>query len=231
MYVGMHVLMHGSMRRSSRFARRVLAALAVVTTCAVVVLRPSRAAAQEKAITVSDDARDHRAVVRLGSVLSDRELQDAALGGLPVRVHVRTELWKDGFFDSREAAADWSAVLAYEPLKQRYLVRPVDAAGPARSFPTYDRARAAIEGEIPVRLKPSRQGRYYYTSTLEIETLSVSDLQELERWLQGELQPAVSGDQSIPGAIGAGAKRLLIKVLGVPARRFEARSARFRVPN
>jgi hypothetical protein len=202
---------------------------AALFCAATPVARPAALCAQTTTLTVSDDPRDHRAIVRLGDVLADRELHDAALGGLPIRVHVRAELWKDGLFDSREAAVEWSAVLAYEPLHERFLVRPVDAAGPARSFATYDRARAAIEGEVPVRLKPSRPGRYYYTTTLDIETLSVSDLQELERWLQGELQPAVSGDQSIPSAIGAGAKRLLIKVLGVPARRLEARSARFRV--
>jgi hypothetical protein len=121
-------------------------------------------------------------------------------------------------------------VLVYEPLRERFLVRSIDATGPARSFKTYELARAAIEGQLPVRLRPTRPGKYYYTATLEIETLSVSDLQELERWLQGELEPAVSGNQSIPGAIGSGAKRLLIHVLGVPNRRIETRSPRFTVP-
>jgi hypothetical protein len=189
----------------------------------------ARAMAQQPALDVDADPTDHHALVRIGSVLANRELHDAALGGLPVRLRVRTELWRDGFFDAREGGSEWGAVLVYEPLRQRYLVRALDATGPARSFASYEAARSAIEGEIPLRLKPVKPGRYYYTATLEIETLSVSDLQELERWLQGELQPAVAGDQSIPGAIGAGAKRLLIRVLGVPSRRYEARSAQFRV--
>ena len=78
-------------------------------------------------------------------------------------------------------------------------------------------------------LRPSRRGRYYYTGALDIETLSLSDLEELERWLKGELQPAVSGDRSIPGALGQGARRLFIRVLSLPERRLEARSDRFRV--
>lgn len=184
---------------------------------------------QTSALSVSADPRDHHALVRIGPVLDSRELRDAALAGLPVRVRVRTELWKDGFFDSHEESTDWSAVLVYEPLHERYLVQPIGATGPARSFQTYDLARAAIEGDLPIRLRPTGRGRFYYTATLEIETLSVSDLQELERWLQGELQPAVAGEHSIPGAIGAGAKRLLIRVLGVPGRRVEARSTQFRV--
>ncbi|HEX7050775.1 MAG TPA: hypothetical protein VF188_11275, partial [Longimicrobiales bacterium] len=76
---------------------------------------------------------------------------------------------------------------------------------------------------------PVRSGRYYYTATLELETLSLSDLEELERWLEGELEPAVSGEGSVPGALGQGMKRLLIRVLGLPARTFEARSEMFRI--
>lgn len=178
-----------------------------------------------------DAKENYRADIRLGPVLVDRELQDAAMSGLPVRVRVKTELWHDGFLDALERATTWGAVLVYEPLRERFLVRSIDATGPARSFATYDLARAAIEGSLPVRLQPTKPGKYYYTATLEIETLSVSDLQELERWLQGQLEPAVSGNQSIPGAIGSGAKRLLIHVLGVPNRRLETRSPRFTIPD
>jgi hypothetical protein len=184
---------------------------------------------QQDALRVTADPRDFHAVVRLGDVLAEKELEEAALAGLPIRLRVRSELWRDGFIDDLERATTWTAVLVFEPIRRRFFVRPVGTTGPARSYDSYDHARAAIEGELPLRLKPNRPGRYYYTATLEIETLSVSDLSELERWLQGELQPAVEGDQSIPGAIGLGAKRLLIRVLGVPNRRVEARSEQFRV--
>lgn len=200
--------------------RAVIAAMALLLVCNV-------AHAQEP-LSVSADASDGRAIVRLGPVLADRQLLDAATSGLPIRLRVRTELWRDGFFDDLVETSRWTAVLVYEPLRRQYYVRPLDERGPARTFATYERARSAIEGDLPVRLRPRTAGRYYYTSTLEIETLSVSDLQELERWLQGELQPAVGGEESIPGAIGQGAKRLLIRVLGVPTKRVEARSDRFR---
>jgi hypothetical protein len=182
--------------------------------------------AQQHSLSVTADARDHHAVVRLGPVLAGSELSEAAFAGLPIRLRVRTELWRDGLFDDLQQTATWTAVVVYEPLRERFFVRPLDTTGPARS---YEAARAAVEGELPVRLRPVRTGRYYYTAVLEIETLSVSDLHELERWLQGELQPAVEGDQSIPGAIGQGAKRLLIRVLGVPNRRIDARSPQFRI--
>jgi hypothetical protein len=58
----------------------------------------------------------------------------------------------------------------------------------------------------------------------------MSDLDELERWLQGQLQPAVSGQRAVPAAIGQGARRLLLRLLDLPHRRVDARSARFTVP-
>jgi hypothetical protein len=78
-------------------------------------------------------------------------------------------------------------------------------------------------------VRPIRPGRYYYIVSLEIETLSLSDLEELERWLRGELEPAVRGGGSVGEALGTGVKRLLLRVLDVPARRYQARSSRFRV--
>ncbi|MGH7501651.1 MAG: DUF4390 domain-containing protein [Longimicrobiales bacterium] len=174
-----------------------------------------------------DTASDQRALLRIGAVLDDSALEEATRSGLPVRVRARVELWRDGFFDDLEATANWNAVLLYEPLEKQYIVRAPD--GDAQRFTTYDRARAAVEREIPLSIRPVRTGRYYYLAHLEIETLSLSDLEELERWLQGELGPAVGGDRSLTGAVSEGAKRLLIRLLGLPARRVEARSDRFEV--
>jgi hypothetical protein len=63
-----------------------------------------------------------------------------------------------------------------------------------------------------------------------VETLSMSDLDELERWLHGELGPAVAGQRSVPGAVGQGAKRLMLRWLDLPHRRVDARSERFDFP-
>lgn len=165
----------------------------------------------------------------IGGVLADRELADAARSGLPIRLRARVELWRDKFIDELVDDSTWSVVVAFEPLTRRFFVRSTAGAEAARAFASFEAARTAVERTYPLAMIPRRPGRYYFTGSLEIETLSVSDLQELERWLQGNLQPAVGGDQSIPGAIGDGAKRLLIRVLGVPSRRFEARTERFRV--
>jgi hypothetical protein len=141
----------------------------------------------------------------------------------------RIELWRDTWFDDLIQQTTWTSVLAYEPLEQQFL-----AVGPGHDsigrYDTYAAARAVLEQPYTPPVRATGEGTYYFLVYLEIETLSLSDLDELERWLRGDLQPAVRGDRSIPGAIGTGLKRILVRVLGLPARRYEARSSPFDVP-
>jgi hypothetical protein len=185
--------------------------------------------AAAQSLSIAPDATvGHRGVLRVRDVLADDELEEAVRSGLPLRVRFRVELWRDAFFDDLTATEQWTAILTYDALSEQYVVRTRSDAR-ARVFADFQAARAAIETAYVVTLRPQRRGRYYYTGSVDIETLSLSDLEELERWLKGELQPAVSGDRSIPGAIGQGARRLFIRVLSLPERRLETRSERFRV--
>jgi hypothetical protein len=80
-----------------------------------------------------------------------------------------------------------------------------------------------------VSLPPRRAGtRYYYNVVVDIEALRVSDLDELERWLKGELRPAVRGKRAPLSALQRGFGTLLSRVLGGETRHYEARSATFR---
>jgi len=176
-----------------------------------------------------DSVSGMRPLLRVGAILDNESLREATASGIPIRIHTRIELWRDGFFDDLAGSRAWSIVLLYEPMAQRYIVRAPGVDGAPLQYDTYDRARRAVEGERLIDLRPGRTGKYYYTATLIIETLSLSDIEELERWLQGELQPAVSGDRSLPGALGEGAKRLAIRLLRLPTRRLEARTRSFEV--
>lgn len=178
---------------------------------------------------VVDPANAYRPTVRVGPVLADRELEGAATSGLPLRVRIRVELWKDRLFDQLVDSTSWSTVMVHEPISEQFFVRSIPAARGARRAASFASARQVVETDYPLDMRPSGRGQFYYTVSLQIETLSVSDLEELERWLQGELQPAVSGQRSVPGAIGQGAKRLMLRLLDLPERRYEARTGRFRI--
>jgi hypothetical protein len=185
------------------------------------------AAAQVRPFSVDVEGLAPRVTVT--DVLADGALRDAVESGLPLRLRFRVELWRDEWFDDLVGQAAWTVVLAYEPLEATYLAGPAERDGLGR-YATWTDARVALERAYAPALRPEAGGRYYYLAFLEIETLSLSDLDELERWLRGELEPAVRGGRSVGEAVGTGVKRLLIRVLDLPARRYEARSDRFRVP-
>ena len=181
-------------------------------------------AAQGTLTVTADAANNHRAVLRVRDILADDELEDAIRSGLPLRVRFRVELWRDGVFDELISTEQWTAVLTYDALSELYIVRTRADATQARAFTAFDQARSIVETSYSISLRAQQRGRFYYTGSVDIETLSLSDLEELERWLKG------AGNRTLPGAIGQGARRLFIRVLSLPERRLEARSERFRVP-
>lgn len=192
------------------------------------VVTPARAQAPPLSVQVGESAGP---VIAVGAVLDEATLEDVVRSGLPLRLRFRVELWRDEWFDDLVRQLTWSAVVAYEPLEGVFLAGDDQGEDEVlRRFASFSAARAAVERTWTPPVRPSREGRYYYITSLQIETLSLSDLDELERWLRGELEPAVRGGGSVSGAVGTGVKRLLIRVLDLPTRQYTARSRRFTLP-
>ena len=163
--------------------------------------------------------------VEVGRLLGDRALEAAVYEGLPLRIRVDVELWSDGFFDSEVGSEEWRASIVYDPVTLDYEVRIGDAE--AREFGTISAARSHLESTFDLDLRPERTGRYYYLAVVELETLSLSDLDELRRWLNGDLRPAVGGDTDVDGALTQGVRRLFVRALGLPTRRVRLRTEAF----
>lgn len=165
--------------------------------------------------------------MELGDLFDDGRLRQAIHRGLPLRVAVTAELWRDRFFDTEEESAEWRASVLWDPVAERYRVgvgadEPVDAA-------SLDAVSAVLQERFSLPIRPGEDGRYYYLATIEMETLSLSDLEELQRWLGGELAPAVRGEGDVDGAVSRGMRRLLVRALGLPTRRLRLRSPTFEV--
>ena len=197
---------------------------------ALLAVAPHIAAAQNPAPALTVDAQaGHRVSLRLSGLFDHAELHEAVASGLPLRVRIRVELWQDRFIDQLKGSELWNAVLAYNPLEKSYSLSTRGSPTIERRLSSYQAARTALEAPRTFALQPSSTGRFYYTANVEIETLSLSDLEELERWLQGELRPAVSGDRSVLDAVGEGAKRLLIRGLSLPTRTLDLKTPRFQI--
>lgn len=171
-------------------------------------------------------AQGWRPVVESTGLLRDAALRDALTSGLPLRFRLTVELWENRFFDRLAASQEVAFALSQDPLDRAYVLT---APAGERHFATVAQAEEAIARELRVQMRPPRTGRYYYLARLEVETLSLSDLEELRRWLRGEVGPAVEGRSSAENAIESGLRRVLIRVIGLPTRRMEARSGTFTV--
>ncbi len=170
--------------------------------------------------------------IRARNVLTERYVADLLRNGFPARLHFRVELWTTrGLFDSMLRSAEWDVLVRYDALREQFeAVRVVgDSATPLGRFAQIADVASELERPMRAPIKPlSRRIPMYYDVTLELEMLSVSDLDEVERWLRGELKPAVRGQRNPGTAVGRGMRTLLARVLGGEMRRLEARSATFR---
>lgn len=170
-------------------------------------------------------------LVRVAGVLDHHDLRDLLEHGFPVRVHYRVELWSvAGLFDDLRDSWEWDLVMRYDPLRKSYGVARIvgTQVTPLGEFTSHRDAAVAAERPYRVPLVAPRGRRAYYSAVVDVETLSLNDLDEVERWLRGELRPAVRGRRNPGTALGKGLRTLATRLLGSESRHYEGRSVTFR---
>lgn len=173
-------------------------------------------------------------LVSATGMLTDSRVREALENGFPARLHFRVELWSTrGWFNSLVGRTEWDVVVRRRPLEERYEVVRLHGDGRREMlgvFATLAEAEASVANPRRAEIAPQRRDeRFYYNLVAELEVLSVSDLDELERWLRGELGPAVSGDRNPGTALTRGLRTLMVRLLGGERRRYEARTVTFYV--
>ncbi len=174
--------------------------------------------------------------VSVHHVLDDPQLEELMKNGFSVAMHFRLELWRTGgVFNELERSTSWDVYVQYDPdpyQKVYHILRRVgNRQEDFATVPTLDSVQALLARPYHVTLPPSRaHTRYYYDVVLDVESLRASDLSELQRWLRGDLQPAVRGKTNPLSAIGNAIGRLLSRVLGGAKRTYEATSPTFVTP-
>ena len=212
------------------------AVLAVGLACAAAPLRAQDASDVRLRVSLAADSTlsgSRSPIVRSENMLAGNSRWLSALrSGLPVRLHYRVEVWRSrgAWFDTFERQAEWDVLVRHEPLLDQYtLLTFVGASRQERRYATLDALGAALSFAYQVNVRPIEAGPYYYAASLQVSTLSDSDLDELERFLAGDLDGSGERGEDIGDALGRGATRFLLRLAGLPSLRLEARSQQFTV--
>jgi len=191
-------------------------------------LTPQVGVAQSPTLTVTLQNDVPR--VRSTGLLADGKFVGLMRSGFPLRLHYRLELWKvrTSWFDQFIREVSWDGVARNDPLADDFVL--IRQGGSVSRYATADDLAAALDIPYTVTLRPSGgSGRYYFVGRLEVTTLNDTDLQELSRWLSGDVGPVVSGEGNLGEALARGAQRVLVRLAGLPRQRLEARSPTIRI--
>jgi hypothetical protein len=183
------------------------------------------AGAQAPSLTVTLQSEVPR--IQVTGLLADGKFAGLMRSGFPLRLHYRLELWRAraNWFDQFVSEASWDAVARHDPIADDFVL--IQTAGGVTRHAIADDLARALEIPYRVTLAPKGSGRFYFHCRLEVTTLNDTDLEELTRWLKGDVSPAVSGQGSVGSALARGAQRMLVRIAGLPRLTLEGRSETF----
>ena len=171
-------------------------------------------------------------MVRTIGVLDAGRTPELVSSGFPARLHYKLERWAAGtFVNDVKATAEWEVIAEYDALAKTYrLVRATpQAAVVIGTYPSLSDADAALGEAYAAPITPPKRGeKSYYALTLTVEAMSLSDLDEVRRWLRGELRPAVSGKRNAGTAVTTGVRTLFVRILGGERVEYRATTGVFR---
>ena len=164
-------------------------------------------------------------------LIADPRVGSMLASGFPVRLHYRLEIYRSrSLVDAFVRQTEWDLVIRHEPLLDQYQVAEVfRSAQRVYRYAGKDELTAGLAIPREVRLAPRESGEYYYVVTLEVSTLSDSDIKELERFLSGDVGPAATGSEPVGSALTNAIRRLLLTVSGLPSLSVDAHTEKFTV--
>jgi hypothetical protein len=173
-------------------------------------------------------------LVTATDMLSSPRARDPLAAGFPARFHFVVTLWSEGNFGNTiERRSEYDVLVRFLAMEKKYEVAQ-NVNDHVLSLGKFDRVEDA-EGAIarptraPIRAFSSRK-HFYYHVTLDVQVLGASDLDEVNGWLKGELEPAIKGDRNPGTALTRSLRYLTSRLLGGDAREFEAQTPAFQVP-
>jgi hypothetical protein len=166
------------------------------------------------------------------NLLADPHTRDLLVNGaFPERMHFKLELWRKGglFGDDLDGRTEWDMLVSYDPTQKLFNVvrRLENQFEDFGGFSSIAAADLQIARPFRVPLRASQSGHYYYNLTVEVRTLTETDLAALQQFLKGTPQQATTKPLSW---LGRSIGKLLSRVLGGDTRRYAQQSGVFGVP-
>jgi hypothetical protein len=213
-----------------RLRRSLLLAVALLGATAGAAPAQARPALSITAPSAGEATRTGPVVVA-AHMLEGSKLQELLASGFPARLHFTVELWSvGGWVNDLERITEWDVVVRWLAVEHEYEVTQVagDVPFSLGRFALLGDAAAAVARPVRAPIAAfAGARRFYYRATLTVETLSLSDLDEVERWLRGELRPAVRGERNPGTVLGRGLKTLASRLLGGERREYVERTPVF----
>ena len=208
-----------------RFLRTLLLALTLLPA-------PLLAQRVKLEVTASEPGPNgaRRPILRTPGILRDQRWLESLQSSFPLRLQYRVEIWRvrTDWFDALERSFEWEVVVQYEPLTDEY--SKAEAWGGAlrrqNRFSTLQELELDLERGNQIGIAPAGMGEYYFTATLRIRTLSDEEMEDLERFLQGN---PTQEEREQGSVLSRAARRLLLRFGGLPFEELEARTSRFEV--
>lgn len=212
--------------------RLALAAAIVVSLASAAVARAQARLDVGVELAPVDARTTEGPTVSVRNVFADERSGELLSSGFPGRMSVRVELWRRRWlFDELLSSVSWQRVVKYDVLSKTYIVGRVAADSSIVEqghYQSLDEVRLAMaEPTRAPMAAPRGRGGLYYTASVTIETFNSNDLAELQRWLNGDVQPAIRGKKSPISALSRGILTLGSRMLGGDVKRAEGRSGVF----
>ena len=170
--------------------------------------------------------------IRTIGIVTASHTAELIKNGFPALLHYKVERWAAGTFINRvKASSEWDIIVEFDALAERYrIIRTMDEhAVVVGEYKTLQEADARLDEEYDVPIKPPRVGeKTYYTVSLTVEAMSLHDLDEVRRWLNGELKPAVQGRRNPGTAVSSGLRAIFVRMLGGERLTYQASTGVFR---
>lgn len=172
-------------------------------------------------------------LVSATGMLGSERLRQLLAAGFPARLHFRVELWTEAFMiDRLQRTDEWDVVVQWLPTEHTYEVFHVQDERPlslGRFADVADAERAVARPTVArIVARPGARPQYYQ-ATLVVESLSERDLDEVSRWLRGDIEPGITGRANPASVLSRGIRTIASRLLGGERLEYQATTPHFRV--